>query len=378
MRELLLGFSIRKFSSHCNMSLLIFPNELLLMIAKELDKPKDVISLLQANHRFAFILTPVLHEFPLRTRDYGEAALFWAAASGHESMARLLLERGLKMEIEGASGKLLHRAPGKCDDATIRLVLGEGANLIISNSLWKMTALQWAASRGRRALVELLLSKGADTSVQDHRAHTALCLAVLHKHKAVIDLLLKEVEVTFVDRHGRTPLHVAAKCCDATVARSLLDRGADIAAVDNENGCTPLLTAVRRGDEALVLVELLLERGASIGDRDSLQRTALHLAAANKGIKTAELLVERGADVNSQDSYLRTSLHVAVQFGCPVVGLLLEKGAAIDVQDIFGRTALLLAAQRGSDSAVRLLVEKGADATISDNCGRLAPGWVLE
>lgn len=356
------------------------------MIAKELDKPKDVSSLLQTNHRFAFLLTPVLREFALQIRYYGEAALFWAAASGHEPMVRLLLERGFEMEVKAANRKLLHRAPGKCDDATVKRVLEEGANLVLEESTnppikdncWELSALQWAAFHGHEALVALLLSKGADTSVQNSHGRTALCLAVQRKNKLIIDLLLEKVDVTFADKLGRTPLHVAAEHCDKTAVESLLGRGADINSADIDQSCTPLLTAVRRGDEALGLVELLLERGADIEAKDNLERRALHLAAAKMGTRTVGLLLGWGADVNAQDTYRRTPLHVAVQYKCPAIGLLLEKGAAIDVQDIFGRTALLLAAQRGSSLAVRMLLEKGADVTIPDYCGRMVPDWVLE
>lgn len=361
------------------MPLLALSNELILIIAKGLEKPKDVSALLQANHRFAYLLTPVLYDFALQSLYYGETALFWAVVNGYEPMVKLLLEKGVGIEVKSLSKKLLHQAPSECGAETTRLVLEEGANIVIKDIYQEFSALQWAAFYGNTAMVALLLSKGADTSVQTSNSETALCLAVSRKHKTIINLLLEKVDVAFTDKHGRTALHQAAEHCGETAVRSLLDRGADPAVMDNDH-LTPLLVAVQRGDEALESAKLLLERGASLEVQDILERRALHLAAAvkeGKGVKMLELLLERGADVNAQDNYRRTPLHVAIQYKCPASGLLLEKGAAINVQDIFGRTALLLAAQRGSGLAVKMLLDKGADVTIRDYCGRMVPESVF-
>lgn len=349
------------------MNLLCFPNELLLMIAKELESPKDVSSLLQANRHLASFLSPVLYDSALHTRYYREAALFWAVASGNEPMVRFLVEGGFQGH---GNHRLVHRTTGKCDGATLKWVLEEGVDLVIGVGYKGQTALEWAVWHGREALTTLLLARGAYLRM-------AFYMAVQRRNEMIIDLLFAKGDITFADDGtGKTLLHEAVRGCNEPVVRSLLDRGADVAAMDYKL-YTPLLTAVQHGDKALNIVELLLERGADPQDRDYVNRTALHLAAANKGAKTIELLLERGADANAQDDNQRTPLHAAVQYKCPVIDLLLENGADIDTQDTFGRTALSLAAQQVSRLMVGRLLEKGADTTIADNYGRIVPDWVL-
>lgn len=349
------------------MNLLCFPNELLLMIAKELERPKDISSLLQANHHLASLLSPVLYNSALRTRYYREAALFWAVASGNEPMVRLLVEGGFQSH---GNQRLVHRTSGKCDGETLKWVLEEGVDLVIGVGYRGQTALEWAVWHGREALTALLLARGAELRM-------AFYMAIQRQHKSIIDMLFEKGDITFADGNsGRALLHEAVQGCNESVVRSLLDRGADIAGVDYKR-YTPLLTAVQCGDKALNIVGLLLERGADPQDRDNINRTALHLAAASKGVRTMALLLERGADANAQDDHQRTPLHAAIQHKCPVIDLLLEKGGNIDTRDSFGRTALLLAAHQGSRLVVRQLLERGADTTIPDNCGRTVPDWVL-
>lgn len=350
------------------MNLVCIPNELLLIIAKELKKPKDISSLIQASRRFAYFLTPVLYNSALRTRYYREAALFWAVATDNEPMVRLLVEGGFQTH---SKQRLVHRTSGACDDKTLKWVLEEGVDLVIGVGYRGQTALEWAVWHGREALTALLLARGAELRM-------ALYMAIQRQHKPIISMLFEKGDITFADDNsGRALLHEAVRSCNEPVVRSLLDRGADIAGVDYKR-YTPLLTAVQCGDKALNIVGLLLERGADLQDRDNVNRTVLHLAATSKAVKTMGLLLEMGADANAQDSHQRTPLHTAIQHKCPVIDLLLERGVDIDTRDRFGTTALLLAAHQGSRTVVVQLLEMGADTTIQDNCGNRVPKWVLE
>ena len=59
---------------------------------------------------------------------------------------------------------------------------------------------------------------------------------------------------------GKTMLHCAAMENDAEAAEHMLERGADIDAVEAEDRATPLAIAARRGHKEMVA--FLLERGA--------------------------------------------------------------------------------------------------------------------
>ncbi|NGX56459.1 MAG: hypothetical protein K1060chlam5_00702 [Candidatus Anoxychlamydiales bacterium] len=122
------------------------------------------------------------------------------------------------------------------------------------------TPLAWAAKKGHRAIVRLLIDRGATIDQADDLGSTPLVWATWSGDKATVRLLLdRGAAIDFVDNIGFTPLVWAAWSGDEEVVRLLLDRGAAIDHAENF-GSTPLAWAKRNGHEATA--RLLLERGA--------------------------------------------------------------------------------------------------------------------
>lgn len=139
----------------------------------------------------------------------------------------------------------------------------------------------------------------------------------------------------------------AAFVCDLMRVRTLLARGADPNARDDE-GRTPIFSAVLGGSVALL--GLLLETKADVNARDERGATALHVAAEEVLPEAATLLIGRGADVNAQDEEGNTPLGRAVfsaRGRYEVVRLLLKAGAADDVPNKAGETPRQLAERLG-------------------------------
>ena len=89
------------------------------------------------------------------------------------------------------------------------------------------------------------------------------------------------------DETGITPLYMAASEGQTAVANFLIEKGANVNAVDRE-GQTPLMKAAMKGDRGMV--ELLLKNGADVRMSDMGGRTALYWALADKHDDIVKLL----------------------------------------------------------------------------------------
>ncbi|MCJ1371085.1 hypothetical protein MMC20_002300 [Loxospora ochrophaea] len=117
-----------------------------------------------------------------------------------------------------------------------------------------------------------------------------------------------------------------------------------------------------------LVVQLLLEKGASTDSKDSYGETPLSHAASEGHEAVVQLLLEKGASVDSKNEHGQTPLLLAALEGYEaVVRLLLEKGASIDSKDEDGQTPLSQAAFKGHEAVVQLLLEKGANIDSEDN-----------
>jgi hypothetical protein len=104
------------------------------------------------------------------------------------------------------------------------------------------------------------------------------------------------------------------------------------------------------------VVQVLLENGANIEDRDSEGCTTLATAAQCGHVAVVRLLLESGADPTAKDDDGWTALHDAARFGHrAVVQMLLEIGIRAEEKDDEGRTPLDLAAEWEHEEVVQLL-----------------------
>jgi len=123
----------------------------------------------------------------------------------------------------------------------------------------------------------------------------------------------------------------------------------------------------------VLLVQLLLNKGANLSDTDEQGRTALHWAALQGHEPVTQLLLDREANVSATNKRGMTALHCAAREGHePVTRLLLNKGAKPSATMKQGWTALHLAASRGYEPVTRLLLDKGAKPSATTTSGETA------
>ncbi|PKU31577.1 serine threonine-protein phosphatase 6 regulatory ankyrin repeat subunit c [Limosa lapponica baueri] len=110
------------------------------------------------------------------------------------------------------------------------------------------------------------------------------------------------------------------------------------------------------------MVNLLLNKGASLSTCDKKDRQPIHWAAFLGHLEVLKLLVARGADVMCKDKKGYTLLHTAAASGqIEVVRHLLRLGVEIDEPNSFGNTALHIACYMGQDAVANELVNYGAN-----------------
>ncbi|KFY07593.1 hypothetical protein V492_07008 [Pseudogymnoascus sp. VKM F-4246] len=340
------------------------PLEIILLVADNLDKEKDISLLMRTSKRNYQLLLPFLYAHNLK--KYGSrSALIWCVDHDNETGVKLFLELGADA-TKGSNpyypdSKLLPDVPvgplhfAKSDDM-VRLLLDAGADVNDSPHQWG-TPLHGAADRGDVSLAKFLLENGAHVDVPNANA--------------------------------ATPLHIAAELGDLDMATLLLDTGADVNACGifdiNTNDMDEHQYHDRRGtalhfallnkeDTGLPMTKLLLDRGAHLEKTDNQLATPLHIAARNCSQSTVKLILDHGAAVNIQDRWGKTPLFRAVEPLEPgeslpggikrpdqdITKLLLDHGALANIRDDAGVTALFETAYHKDAGIARLLLDYGA------------------
>jgi ankyrin repeat protein len=167
-------------------------------------------------------------------------------------------------------GLALIAASARGDENAVRKSLDAHPSLLNATDALRMTALDWAATRGHWHLFRYLLAKHASVSNVGFDGGTVLHRVSHYDRPGEVRALLQAgADVTARNSWGRTPLHVAVRRGCDSVAALLLASGADPNVGTNE-GWTPLHVAYLGGHRQMV--ELLRTAGADPQRTDSAGR----------------------------------------------------------------------------------------------------------
>lgn len=141
-------------------------------------------------------------------------------------------------------------------------------------------ALHVASSKGSVNMVSLLLSRGANPSIQDIFGNTSLHYAVDKGRRDVAELLLTSgANVNAVDFRGNTPLHVACVNNDLAMVKLLLLHNADPEISDLAN-LRPKEKTEREDIKAIIERKIQANRG---GENSSTEQ-AMSMMALGVGL----------------------------------------------------------------------------------------------
>ena len=176
-----------------------------------------------------------------------------------------------------------------------------------------------------------------------------------------------------------TPLFFAAGGGKVEILSCLLENGADINAMKNIHGFTPLMMAARYNH--LAAVTFLMDQGADANLQDKKGYTALHYVAmcgSSCSFNVINCLIDNGADVNIQSAVDNlTPLMLACKCrNVYVVNYLLQSGGNVGLHDRYGQTCLQYTVKRAVDETafeiLSSLIKNGSDVNSRiDNDGTL-------
>jgi ankyrin repeat protein len=353
-----------------------------------------------------------------------DAKLAQAVKSGDKAAVQTLLQQRVDVNAPESDGTTaLHWAVRNDDLELVDRLVRAGANVKAANR-YGVTPLYLACVNGNAAIIEKLLKAGADANAISNEGETALMTASHTGHVDAVKVLLAHgAEVNAQESwHGETALMWAVSQRHAAVARELLAHGADVNARSGVNkwerqttaeprekwlppgGLTSLEFAARQG--CVDCIPVLVGAGADINAVDQDGITPLLSAIINGHYDAAGVLIEKGANPNIADRTGRTPLYAAVDFhtmpisnrpapkevdneltSLDVIKTLLAKDADVNAQlkqqvpyrtkldrgdDTMlttGTTPLLRAAKAGDVTAMKLLLEKGADSKLTTRTG---------
>lgn len=206
----------------------------------------------------------------------------------------------------------------------------------------------------------------------DRAIHVAAVWGSVEVTRTLLDY---GVDVDSKGFKGWAPLHKAAQNGRQLLAKTLLNRGANVNALSGDGRqFTPLHEAIWNGHPAMA--DLLLKHGADIEARDSDGLTPLLLAEKEEKEELVPILLKWNADVSATDKNGDTALFLAAERHEPIFILFIQSGRI--PESLFGGSVLCSAVRSCSRKSVQTLVEKGIDVNAPDRLGRRPLDYALE
>uniref|UniRef100_A0A0G4FF66 Uncharacterized protein n=1 Tax=Chromera velia CCMP2878 TaxID=1169474 RepID=A0A0G4FF66_9ALVE len=288
----------------------------------------------------------------MQDRIHKKTALLWASDEGHTDIVRLLVDAKANVNMQDQAGMTaLMGASVNGHTEVVRLLVDAKANVDMQDRIYRKTALLWASNKGHTDIVRLLVDAKANVDIQDQSGMTALLWASVNGHTDIVRLLVDaKANVDMQDKEGNSVLMLAIEKENVAMVEHLLARpgGATQTFVNipDSQGRTPLFRAAAGGH--ILLVELLLRRGADPSLRDASGNTALAVAEdAGKlhvveRLKSGERMVDPwSTEMVSEWNDLRSLIDSEAVAFWPLDFLrsLLKKGAKLPYRQKIAETA---------------------------------------
>ncbi|CAH1790043.1 unnamed protein product [Owenia fusiformis] len=242
--------------------------------------------------------------------ENGQNALHMAVKGGHLGSVEELCVAQTGLNVLDSDGRApLHIALIHKEEAIAKMLIERGVDVNIASAPNSSTPLHIAASKGLQKSLSCLISHDAVVNRKDKRGSVPLHRACMFGQKDIVKILLENSSNVDV-RMGRaciSPLMIAIEKENINIIKMLLDKGANVNLQSRYE--YPLHKATKV--ENATIVRLLLSHESKVNSRGCFKQTALHCCAGTGELEIADILMDEGADLLAVDSEERTPLDIA-------------------------------------------------------------------
>ncbi|XP_046340859.2 putative ankyrin repeat protein RF_0381 [Haliotis rufescens] len=235
-------------------------------------------------------------------RTDGMTPLLLSAYLGERDVFDLLIGRGADISSVNDFGEnILHFSCRGENVDIVKYVLKQNVVDINSRDNEGMTPVLLAAFWGERDAFDLLIGRGADTTVVNENGDNILHLSCKGGNLEIVKYVLKQdiVDIESRDNEGMTPVLLAAFWGERDAFDFLIGRGADTSRVDDHGD--NILHLSCRGGNVDIVKYVLRQKIVDINIEGRDGKTPVMLAATNEKQDVFNLLLSEGADVSKLD-----------------------------------------------------------------------------
>ncbi|XP_047484187.1 uncharacterized protein LOC125035920 [Penaeus chinensis] len=320
----------------------------------------------------------------------GMTPLHFAAERGHWNCCQVLLRNGANPLAKNRSNETaLHIAVRNCYFSTIQILLEHEHDLNNkdNNGFTPLIRITTCKKFDAERVLQLLLRRRPDLNATCPNGDTALHHAVKGGSQEKCRILVEAgVDCNVQNKHGMTPLHVAAKkklpeCCAAilrlpydeiflnSTSLDLDGRESLRGGADSERSRTSLDVST----ESVRDMERATKTKVDVNIKDNNDMAPLHYALEKQSVECCLLLIKARANISLISSGMNRPLHLAAAAGMDrACSRLLARGASANEENDMKETPLHLAAKAGSLTCCRLIYRSGANCNALDKNGMTA------
>jgi|GEM_PF-1020308 len=269
---------------------------------------------------------------------------------------------------DNANNTCLHFAVASGDINHIKFLLENGADSNVQNGQ-NFSPYQLAVQENKRSIISLMEKASVAIAMDGTDMDAAFMNACKNGRRGVAEMLVKNgnIDTTYVDDMGRTPLHYIARMGSAALAKFAMDNGVDVNYTDNDNRTALHFAAGSKNNDVF---KLLLENGANPNIADDRGVLPIHLVANRGQHEILSLLLSHNADTEALTNEGASLLHMACYTRSKeCVRLLLEAGINPDVPDKFGIVPMIVSVSNNQKEIVNMLLSVNANVSAKDQDG---------